>query len=151
MKLFLSVLPAFGLCMFLITGCASSGKTSNNYTVKKDTATFSGDYKKIVLLAVDALQDQGLYIDRAHAVDMNNYVVYAHLNDMYLTNPPKSSDTDLQQESEAQVTITYINDMKTKVYVKEPKVIASGLRKNYRKDIRGHVFHYIADHLIQIN
>ena len=149
MKVFLSFIPAFGLFMFLITGCASSGKTTNNFTINKDTATFTGDYNQIVQLAADALQDQGLHIDRAHAVNMSKYVIFAHLTNTYMTNSPYSGDSDLPQESEAQVTITYVTDMETKVYVKEPKVIASGLRANYSKDVKNHVFHYIADHLKQ--
>ena len=133
--------------IFLITGCASSGQTSNNYTLNKDTATFRGDYNQIVQLAADALQDQGLHIDRAHAVNMNKYVIYAHLNNVYMANSPHSGDSDLPQESEAHVIITYISDTQTKVYVREPKVIASGLRANYSKDVKNHVFHYIAEHL----
>lgn len=147
MKVFLSLIPVVCMGMFLITGCASSGKTTSNFSVNKDTATFSGDYNQVVQLAADALQDQGLHIDRAHAVNMNMYVIYAHLNNAYMGNSPYSGDSDLPQESEAKVTITYMNDMKTKVFVREPKVIASGLRAGYSKDVKNHVFHYISEHL----
>ncbi len=147
MKVYLSFIPAFCVALFLITGCASSGKTSTYYGANRDTVTFKGDYNQVVQLAVDAVKDQGLRIDKNYAVNISKYVITAHLSNEYLTSSPYSGNANLPQESAVQVVITYVSDVRTKVLVKEPKIEASGVRNTYRKNINGQIFHYIGEHL----